>query len=451
MKQKNQLNSVRDVAVEILLQIEKNQAYSNLLLNTMIKKHKVNEKDIGLLTEIVYGTIQRRDTLDYFLANFIKKAKKLELWVKILLRISLYQLVYLDRVPDRAVLFEAVEIAKKRGHKGIASLVNGVLRSIQREGLPDLNEISNENERLAIRTSHPLWLIDKWVKQFGFSETEKMCEANLIPPSQTARVNQMKVGVNDLIEQLNANDIPVRRGDLSEDAIKGLKGNLALTEAFTEGNLTIQDESSMLVARALNPKPGEMILDACAAPGGKSTHIAERMQGSGVVHSLDLHEHKVKLIKQQADRLSLNNIQAEALDSRKASERFEPESFDRILVDAPCSGFGVLRRKPDIKYTKTNVDIERLAELQLEILQEVAPLLKKGGVLVYSTCTIDKEENSDVVEAFLANHHEFSRVESLNAYLPEKIRPYINKGEVQILPHYFGTDGFYIASLRKKG
>lgn len=451
MKQKNQLNSVRDVAVEILLQIEKNQAYSNLLLNTMIKKHKVNEKDIGLLTEIVYGTIQRRDTLDYFLANFIKKAKKLELWVKILLRISLYQLVYLDRVPDRAVLFEAVEIAKKRGHKGIASLVNGVLRSIQREGLPDLNEISNENERLAIRTSHPLWLVDKWVKQFGFSETEKMCEANLIPPSQTARVNQMKVGVNDLIEQLNANDIPVRRGDLSEDAIKGLKGNLALTEAFTEGNLTIQDESSMLVARALNPKPGEMILDACAAPGGKSTHIAERMQGSGVVHSLDLHEHKVKLIKQQADRLSLNNIQAEALDSRKASERFEPESFDRILVDAPCSGFGVLRRKPDIKYTKTNDDIERLAELQLEILQEVAPLLKKGGVLVYSTCTIDKEENSDVVEAFLANHHEFSRVESLNAYLPEKIRPYINKGEVQILPHYFGTDGFYIASLRKKG
>lgn len=451
MKQKNQLNSVRDVAVEILLQIEKNQAYSNLLLNTMIKKHKVNEKDIGLLTEIVYGTIQRRDTLDYFLANYIKKAKKLELWVKILLRVSLYQMVYLDRVPDRAVLYEAVEIAKKRGHKGIASLVNGVLRSIQREGLPDLNEISNENERLAIRTSHPLWLVDKWVKQFGFSETEKMCEANLIPPSQTARVNQIKVGVNDLIEQLNANDIPVERGDLSEDAIKGLKGNLALTEAFTEGNLTIQDESSMLVARALNPQPGEMILDACAAPGGKSTHIAERMQGSGIVHSLDLHEHKVKLIKQQADRLGLNNIQAEALDSRKASEKFQPESFDRILVDAPCSGFGVLRRKPDIKYTKTSEDIERLAKLQLEILQEVAPLLKKDGVLVYSTCTIDKEENSDVVEAFLANHQEFSRVESVNAYLPEKIRPYINKGEVQILPHYFGTDGFYIASLRKKG
>ncbi|MDQ0227655.1 16S rRNA (cytosine(967)-C(5))-methyltransferase RsmB [Metabacillus niabensis] len=451
MKQKNQLNSVRDVAVEILLQIEKNQAYSNLLLNTMIKKHKVNEKDIGLLTEIVYGTIQRRDTLDYFLANYIKKAKKLELWVKILLRVSLYQMVYLDRVPDRAVLYEAVEIAKKRGHKGIASLVNGVLRSIQREGLPDLNEITNENERLAIRTSHPLWLVDKWVKQFGFSETEKMCEANLIPPSQTARVNQMKVGVNDLIEQLNANDIPVERGDLSEDAIKGLKGNLALTEAFTEGNLTIQDESSMLVARALNPQPGELILDACAAPGGKSTHIAERMQGSGIVHSLDLHEHKVKLIKQQADRLGLNNIQAEALDSRKARERFQPESFDRILVDAPCSGFGVLRRKPDIKYMKTSEDIERLAKLQLEILQEVAPLLKKGGVLVYSTCTIDKEENSDVVEAFLANHQEFSRVESVNAYLPEKIRPYINKGEVQILPHYFGTDGFYIASLRKKG
>jgi 16S rRNA (cytosine967-C5)-methyltransferase len=243
----------------------------------------------------------------------------------------------------------------------------------------------------------------------------------------------------------------VEHGDLSEDAIKGMKGNLALTDAFSEGYLTIQDESSMLVARALNPQKDEIVLDACAAPGGKSTHIAERMEGTGAVHSLDLHEHKVNLIKQQADRLDLQNILPEALDSRKASERFEKESFDRILVDAPCSGFGVIRRKPDIKYTKSQDDVVKLANLQYKILQAVAPLLKKDGMLVYSTCTIDREENSDVVHSFLENHPEFERDVSAKTHLPEKIRPYFNNGEVQLLPHYFGTDGFYIACLRKKG
>jgi 16S rRNA (cytosine967-C5)-methyltransferase len=216
-----------------------------------------------------------------------------------------------------------------------------------------------------------------------------------------------------------------------------MKGNLALTNAFSEGFLTIQDESSMLVARVLNPQSGEMVLDACAAPGGKSTHIAERMKGTGTVYSLDLHKHKVKLIKQQADRLELQNIIPEALDSRKAGERFEKESFDRILVDAPCSGFGVIRRKPDIKYTKNQEDVVKLAKLQ--------------SVLVYSTCTIDQEENSDVIHTFLENHPEFERDDTVKERLPEKLHCYFNNGEIQILPHYFGTDGFYIACLRKKG
>ncbi|MDQ0230584.1 16S rRNA (cytosine(967)-C(5))-methyltransferase RsmB [Metabacillus malikii] len=448
---KKHLNNVRNVAVETLLQIEKNQAYSNLLLNSMIKKYKVNEKDIGLLTELVYGTLQRRETVDYYLNQFLNNNKKIEIWVKILLRISVYQMVYLDRVPDRAILFEAVEIAKARGHKGIASFVNGILRSFQREGIPDLNLIKDDIERLSIKTSHPRWLIEKWIKQYGYQETEKMCEANLTPPSQTARVNIMKNSVEELYQQLTNDGVLVEYGDLSVDAIKGLKGNLALTEAFQKGLLTIQDESSMLVARAVNPQLNERILDACAAPGGKSTHLAERMKGTGTVHSLDLHEHKVKLINQQAKRLNLLNIEATAIDSRKADELFEKESFDRILVDAPCSGFGVIRRKPDIKYTKTIQDVTNLAQLQLEILESVASLLKSGGMLVYSTCTIDREENNDVIKKFLQDHPEFERNLAVKDYLPEKIQPYIHDGEVQILPHYFGTDGFYIASLRKKG
>ncbi|WP_226665768.1 16S rRNA (cytosine(967)-C(5))-methyltransferase RsmB [Metabacillus litoralis] len=450
MANKKQMN-VRDVAVETLLQIEKNQAYSNLLLNTMIKKHQVKDKDIALLTEIVYGTLQRQETLDYFLAGFLRKAKKIEVWVKILLRISVYQMVYLDRVPERAIFFEAVEIAKKRGHKGISSFVNGVLRSIQREGIPDLTKIEDPIDRLSIKTSHPKWLVEKWIKQYGYAETEQICEANLKAPSQTARVNQARMSVEELIESLSDSGIEVDKGELSADAIKGLKGNLALTKAFSEGLLTIQDESSMLVARVLNPQENENILDACAAPGGKSTHIAERMNGTGTVHSLDLHEHKVKLIKQQADRLQLQNIFAEALDSRLASEKFEKESFDRILVDAPCSGFGVIKRKPDIKYTKKEEDVKKLAELQKNILHAVAPLLKRNGVLVYSTCTIDHEENQDVVQAFLEAHSEFERDSSIELVLPEKVQQYIQNGEIQLLPHYFGSDGFYIACLRKKG
>jgi 16S rRNA (cytosine967-C5)-methyltransferase len=450
MKMKKTTN-VRDVAVETLLQIEKNQAYSNLLLNSMIKKHQVNEKDIGLLTEIVYGTLQRRDTLDYFLAGFLIKAKKIEAWVRILLRISIYQMVYLDRIPERAIFFEAVEIAKRRGHKGIASLVNGVLRSFQREGIPNLEGISDRVERLSIKTSHPKWLVKKWIDQIGFEEAEKMCETNLLPPTQTARVNLMKTTVDGLLADLTNKGIAVEPGDLSKDAIKGIKGNLALTNAFTEGMITIQDESSMLVARALNPQQGEKVLDACAAPGGKSTHIGERMKGTGTIHSLDLHDHKVKLIKQQAERLELQNVLPEALDSRIAGGRYEKESFDRILVDAPCSGFGVIRRKPDIKYTKTQDDVLKLAILQSEILEAVAPLLKRDGVLVYSTCTIDQEENSAVVRKFLEMNPEFERDEAIIQLLPEKLHRYVSNGEVQILPQYFGTDGFYIACLRKKG
>jgi 16S rRNA (cytosine967-C5)-methyltransferase len=191
-------------------------------------------------------------------------------------------------------------------------------------------------------------------------------------------------------------------------------------------------------------------LDSCAAPGGKSTHIAELMHNTGQVVSLDIHDHKVKLIQEQAERLHLTNIQTKVLDSRKVSEYFEKESFDKILVDAPCTGFGVLRRKPDIKYAKTENDIRQLAKIQREILAAVAPLLKKGGILVYSTCTIDQEENSDVIEDFLRHHPQFNLDETLKERLPEKVRPYVSEGKLQILPHYFGSDGFFIASLRKK-
>jgi 16S rRNA (cytosine967-C5)-methyltransferase len=440
--------NVREIALELLESIDKNQSYSNLLLNSKIEKNEIAPKDVGLLTELTYGTLQRRMTLDYFLKPFMKK--KPDRWVSNLLRLTLYQMVYLDKIPDRASIYEAVEIAKKRGHKGIASMVNGVLRSIQREGLPSLEEIKDPIERLAIETSHPVWLVKRWTDQFGFEKTKKMCETNLTAPLQTARVNTTKISRDECIELLENEGFMVEASPVIPEAIKCLKGNLATSNAFKEGLITIQDESSMLVAHALDVEENQTILDAAAAPGGKSTHIAEKLNKTGKVISLDLHEHKVKLIGRAAERLGLENIEPKVLDSRLAPEHFAAESFDRILLDAPCSGFGVMRRKPDIKYTKTEEDVYKLKQVQQELLQAVAPLLKKGGILVYSTCTVDREENHEVVESFLRENEQFEGDVTLKERLPEAVKPLVDNFMLQILPQDFGSDGFYIACLRKK-
>lgn len=444
--------NVREVALEILLQIEKNQAYSNLLLNQSIKREGLHEKDVGLLTEIVYGTIQRKNTLDFYLEHFVKnKLKKLDVWVLVLLRLSLYQIVYLDRVPERAVVHEAVEIAKKRGHKGISSMVNGTLRSFLREGTPTLDAVTDETEKLSIELSHPKWLVKRWTEQFGHEKTVEICKTNAKPPSVTARLNKILAeDLNVVIDKLSKEGVKAEQGDLSIDALKIVKGQLPTTNLYKEGWLTIQDESSMLVARALGPKSGMRVLDSCAAPGGKTTHIAELMNGEGEIYALDLHEHKVRLIDEQARRLKLLNITTMATDSRKASEIFEKESFDCILVDAPCTGLGVIRRKPDIKWQKKAEDINKIAEIQKDIIEAVAPLLKPGGRLVYSTCTIDVYENEYIVRDFLRKHPEFSFDETLKDRLPKQLEKMSSKGMVQLLPSDFDTDGFFIASLKKK-
>lgn len=437
--------NAREAALELLDSVEKNQSYSNLLLNHLINKYEIKGPDVGLLTEITYGTLQRKLTLDFYLAPFLQK--KVERWVKNLLRLSLYQMVYLDKIPDRAIIFEAVELAKKRGHRGISGMVNGVLRAIQRKGLPSLSELKDPIERLAVSTSHPQWLVKRWVEQFGFEKTEKMCEANLIPSLQTARVNFTKISREEVMEMLVAEGYQVESSPIIPEAIRSLKGNLVHSSAFQKGFITIQDESSMSVAYALDIKDGQHILDCCAAPGGKTTHIAEKLRSSGTVTALDLHPHKVKLIKENANRLGVKGIETIAMDSRHASEHFQKESFDRILVDAPCSGLGVLRRKPDIKYTKSIDDIQALQRIQLDILNEVSELLKPNGVLVFSTCTVDKEENLGTIETFLKQHPNF---EPHPLHMPQVLQSSVEDYRLQIFPQDFGGDGFFISSVRKK-
>ncbi|WP_019242360.1 MULTISPECIES: 16S rRNA (cytosine(967)-C(5))-methyltransferase RsmB [Bacillus] len=446
---KNKSKGVRELALDLILSVEKNQAYSNLLLNKVINKNQLSAADSRLLTEITYGTIQRKLTLDYFLQPFVKNNAKMDDWVRILLRLSVYQMHYLDKIPDHAILFEAVEIAKKRGHKGISSMVNGVLRNIQRKGLPSFELINNDEERISVETSHPLWLVERWIKQYGVQKTKEMCESNLYAPHQTARINVAKITREKVMEKLEEEGFSVKVSEAIPEGIVCLQGNLAHSQAFKDGLLSIQDESSILVAHALGVNEKDRILDCCAAPGGKTTSIAERLPQGSVV-ALDLHDHKVKLIEQQAKRLGLANIATRAFDARKSSELFEEQTFDKILVDAPCSGLGVMRRKPDVKYTKSEADIERLAAIQKDILNATAPLLKAGGTLVYSTCTVDQEENDEVVKSFLLDHPEFVKDNEFKNRLPEKVRPFIKENALQLFPQDIESDGFFIACFRKK-
>jgi 16S rRNA (cytosine967-C5)-methyltransferase len=439
--------------MDILLKIEKNQAYSNLLINDTIKKLTVSAIDIPLLTEVVYGTIQYQKRLDFYIQAFSKKPlAKLDKWVLVLLRMTVYQLVFLDRIPDHAAINEAVEIAKSRGHKGISGMVNGVLRSLLRSELPDYHHIKDELERLAVETSHPEWLLKRWMEQYGKDKTHQIATANLATPVQSVRVNKTRVTKEHVIALLKEEGLEVEESELIPESLRIKKGSVVKTAAFNQGLITIQDEGSMLVAKMLAPYPNERILDACAAPGGKSTHLAELMNDSGDVISVDIHAHKVKLIEQQKERLQLTAIQGVVSDARELKETFPNGQFDKILVDAPCSGLGVIQRKPDLKWSKQSADVSRLAVIQGEILEDVWPLLKKNGRLVYSTCTIDREENEGVIERFVKRQHDADFDDTMSERLPELIRDHKEPlaGMVQLFPGEFGTDGFFISSLIKK-
>ncbi|HSJ38369.1 MAG TPA: 16S rRNA (cytosine(967)-C(5))-methyltransferase RsmB [Planococcus sp. (in: firmicutes)] len=444
MKNKKLHGNVRDAAFSILWAVENKQAYSNLLLHQTIESYGISAKNRGLLTEITYGTLQHQMTLDYYLEPFLKG--KVEPWVKTLLRMSLYQIVYLDRVPSHAVIHEAVEIAKRRGHGGVASLVNGVLRSVQRSGVRSFNTIADPIEKISIETSHPAWMIKRWAEQFGLEKTREMALENNKIPSQTVRVNLVKATVEEAIEMLESEGLEAVRSKIIPECLVVTGGQPARTTTFEKGFITIQDESSMLPSYALQVKPGMKVLDMCAAPGGKSTHIAEKLENKGTLLSMDLHPHKVKLIRESADRLGHSVIETEVGDGKKSVERFGKEQFDRILVDAPCSGLGVIKRKPDIKYTKKEEDFSRLQEIQIELLEQAAQLLKPDGILVYSTCTVDNTENRGTAERFLKEHPEMERIQ---VSLPEALG-IKHTGFVQIFPQDFGSDGFFIAAFRKK-
>lgn len=443
---------LRETALEIITRVGENGGFSHLLIDQAIKKKEFDMRDEGLLTEIVYGTIQRKLTLEYYLTFFVDEKKKIKPWLKWLCYMSLYQMTFLDRIPDHAIIHESVEIAKKKGHKGMASFVNGVLRSVQRSGLPELSHIDDPVKRLAIQSSHPAWLVERWIEMYGINVTEKMCLINLEHKPMAVRVQPLKINRETAIAQLETDGYEVERSLLSGQGIIITKGNILRSNLFSTGKITIQDQSSMMVAEMLDLIPGLTVLDACSAPGGKSTHIAEKMENKGKVHAYDLHEKKVKLVAEKASELELDIIETGQADSRQLDRLHAHETFDRILLDAPCSGLGVIRGKPDIKYSKSEKDIYQLAAIQKELLESIVPLLKKDGKLVYSTCTVDKEENEEVIRVFLDSHPEFKIDEQFFNELPDNLKKSsgLSAWGLQLFPHDFDSDGFFLTRLKKR-
>lgn len=440
--------NARELALQTLTDILIDGAYSNHALSEQIEKNELTVQDKNFMTELVYGTLQHEQLLNFYVTPFFNG--KVKAWVRILIQMTLYQMLFLDSVPEHAAISEAVKIAKKRGGQFNGKLVNAILREMTRTPLPSLDTIKDEAERLAVETSHPLWLIKLWSKQFGWEKTIQMARANNERVNVTIRVNGVRGTREELKKKLESEGITCEYGNLSEDALVILKGNVIKTKAFEQGWFYVQDESSMLVARALKPKHHSKVLDTCSAPGGKTTHVAELMRQTGTVYAHDVYEHKIKLIEDNVKRLGLTNVVATLQDATTLNERYESDSFDAVLVDAPCSGLGILRRHPEVKITKQPSDLDEIMMIQKKILNTVAPLVKVGGTLVYSTCTVNRKENDKMVEQFLAQHPEYELDPTLVNRLPEVLHEQTKNGMVQLFPGDYQTDGFFIACLKRQ-
>lgn len=439
----------RQLAVLILDKIENENSYANLELSASKKQFQLNQKDHGFLTELVYGTLQHKRTLDYYLSPFVKSPQKLDSWVLNVLRVAVYQLVYLNGIPAYAIINEAVNYAKTRGHKGISSMVNGVLRNLERQSLNDLGKLKNEVKKIAIPYSLPDWLVERFINQLGFEETEKLAQSFNKRAKTSVRVHTDRISVSDASAALNESGYPNHSSELAFEGLIIEEGLPITHPLYHEGSISIQDESAMLVAPSLQVEPSHIVADLCAAPGGKTSHIASFLDDNqgGIVYATDIHNHKVKLLHDMVERTQANyKIKVGHLDATQAHNYYQAEFFDRILIDAPCSGIGLLRRKPDIRYRKSAEEVSKLSSIQLEILDSAAQTLKVGGKMVYSTCTILDEENTAVVHDFLAKHPEFE-LSKIQTDVPIYQG---NHGEITVLPQHFDSDGFYIALLVKK-
>jgi 16S rRNA (cytosine967-C5)-methyltransferase len=454
------VTTAREAAYQALLRVEQGEAFTNLALQQALRASGLAERDRALCTEIVYGTIQRRRSLDALLRPQLRRPPEdLDTEVLTILRMTVYQLAYLNRVPAYAALNEAVELCKKvKPHA--SGFVNGVLRQFSRvaesaaERLERMaREESDAAAALGVRHSYPDWLVSRLMKRFGHDRTEALLRACNEKAPMSVRVNRLRTDVESLRAALAKQGIEAEPSPLYQWGLRLIQGVDAEAWApYREGKVTVQDEGAMLIAPLLQVRPGNRVLDLCAAPGGKTTHIAEEMRDQGRIDAVDIHPHKLGLLRKAAVRLGLRSIWTVLADGRELVNRPDfRASFDAVLLDAPCSGLGVLRHRPDIRWRRTEGDVRQLADLQRQLLRAAAQLVRPGGTVVYATCTLLPEENEQVVEWALAQPDLGLELDDIRPDLPEPVaecaedRPFVT-----LTPELFGTDGFFMARLIKR-
>ena len=445
--------NLREMALEILLETEKNGAYPNVLLKQTLDKYLYMEKqERAFLTRLVEGTVERKLTLDYYINNVSKTpVNKMKPVIRCIMRMAAYQIFYMDAVPDSAACNEAVKLAQRKGFQTLKGFVNGVLRNLSRQkdtiSLPD--ETKELVEALAVQYSVPEWLVEKIIKDYGMKNAKNMF-ASLYENvgATTIRVNNSKISTEECVKLLKKEGIHVEKAPYVDNALE-ISGydSLNFLDSFEKGYFQVQDVSSMLVGLAADPKEGDVCIDVCAAPGGKSIHVADLLNGTGHVEARDLTDYKVGLIEENIYRCGFKNITAKRADACILDE-LARKTADIVIADLPCSGLGVLKKKSDIKYRMSQSQIEELVELQREILKNAVTYVKAGGTLIYSTCTVAKEENDLQVDWILDNLP--LQLVSLKGCVCDKLLENTDReGVLQLLPGREKTDGFFLAKFRK--
>ncbi len=442
----------RETALKILYDITENQAYSNISVNRHLDNEKLREIDRSFATELVYGTVKWLLQIDYIIGKYSSiKLKKLSPWIKNVLRLGVYQLLHTDRIPVSAACNTAVDLAKRYGHQASSRFVNAVLRNISKNKdnipYPDKSDIANY---LSILYSHPVWMVQNWIELFGKEFTEELLKSNNQVPDFIIRTNTLKTDRQTLLDALHKEEINAEPGRYVEEAvILRNPSSISNLETFKKGYFQVQDESSMLAAKILDPREGETVIDVCSAPGGKATHMAQLMNNKGTVIARDIYQHKLNLIEQSCSRLGINIVKTEIHDACDFDETLIGKA-DRVLIDAPCSGLGIIRKKPDIKYSRTENELNEITGLQQKILKIASKYLKVGGYMIYSTCTIQPQENLEIVEDFLSKNPDFT-LTGFQELMPQNLDIASSaEGYIQLYPNINQTDGFFISKIKRE-
>lgn len=433
------MENARKTAVKLLCRIDESNSYSNILLDEHFSHSQLDAQGKKFCAAVFYGTLERRLTLDEIIRKYsAKPSDKLNPEVRNILRTALYQLLYMDGVPESAAVNEAVKLASKNRNPAVKNYVNGLLRAFLRND-KKLPEFDSTVQQMSFDYSCPQALLDKWLTEYGEETAETMLRSSLGRPPITLKVNTTLTSAEELIFKLEEDGFGGKVNRYFPDCVDFFGASPESTQAYKDGLFHVQDIASRLCCKALDPAPGMTVLDLCAAPGGKSFTIAELMKNGGKLYSFDLHENRVRLINNGAKRLKLDIIKASANNAKLFNDMI-PQA-DRVLCDVPCSGYGVIRRKPEIKY-KDPEDFRRLPDVQYEILDTSSKYVKEGGQLVYSTCTLSRKENDEVVKRFLKEHSEFAP-----APLWEDFVRFNGDTSLTVLPEYFNSDGFFIAKF----